>query len=56
MDQPSDEELRAFVGSLLSNFDQLISDPSVIADAIRDHRDTWVMLYHASLGFDVPDS
>jgi hypothetical protein len=54
--EPSDEELRTFVGSMLSNLDQLVSDSAVIDEAIREHREMWVMLYHASLGFDIPDS
>jgi hypothetical protein len=53
---PSHEELRAFVSSLLSNFDQLLDEPTVVEEAIREHRDMWVLLYRASLGFDVSDS
>jgi hypothetical protein len=52
--EPSYDELRAFVSSLLSNLDQL-KEPEVVDDAIRQHRDMWVMLYKASLGFDTPD-
>jgi hypothetical protein len=54
--EPSDEELRAFVGSMLSNLDQLVREPAVIDDAVREHREMWVLLYRASFGFDVPDS
>ena len=54
--EPSDEELRAFVGSMLSNLDRLLREPAVVDEAIREHREMWVLLYHASLGFDVPDS
>lgn len=50
--EPTDEELRAFVGSMLSNLDKLLREPDVIDEAIREHRETWVMLYHASAGFD----
>jgi hypothetical protein len=53
--EPSDEELRAFVGSMLSNLDRLVHEPDAIDEAIRERRDVWVMLYRASLGFDVPD-
>lgn len=53
--EPSDDELRAFVGSMLSNLDRLLREPDVIDEAIREQRDMWVMLYRASLGFDIPD-
>jgi hypothetical protein len=54
--EPSDEELRAFVDSMLSNLDRRLREPVVIDEAIREHREMWVMLYCASLGFDVHDS
>jgi len=54
--EPSDEELRAFVGSMLSNLDRLLREPAVIDEAIRDYREMWTLLYRASLGFDVPDA
>jgi hypothetical protein len=54
--EPSDDELRVFVGSMLSNLDRLLREPDVIDEAIREHRDMWVLLYHASSGFDLPDS
>jgi hypothetical protein len=54
--EPSDEELRPFVNSMLSNLDRLLREPDVLDEAIREHRELWVMLYRASLGFDVPDS
>jgi hypothetical protein len=54
--EPSDDELRAFVGSMLSNLDRLLREPDVIDESIREHRELWVQLYHASLGFDVHDS
>ena len=44
--EPTDEELRAFVNAMLSNFDKGLRDPEVIDEAIRDQRDLWVMLYH----------
>lgn len=53
--EPSDDELRAFVGSMLSNLDRLLREPDVIDEAIREQRDMWVMLYRTSLGFDIPD-
>ena len=53
---PSDEELRAFVESMLSNLDRILREPEVIEEAIRAHRDMWVKLYRASSGFDVHDS
>jgi hypothetical protein len=54
--EPSDEELRTFVGAMLSNLDRLLREHDVIDQAIREHRDMWVTLYRASLGFDLPDS
>ena len=54
--EPGDEELRAFVGSMLSNLDRHLREPDVIDEAIREHREMWVRLYRASLGFDVHDS
>jgi hypothetical protein len=55
-EEPSDEELRAFVDSMLSNLDRQLREPDVIDEAIREHRDMWVMLYRAGLGFDVPEA
>ncbi len=49
---PSEEELRAFVGSMLSNLDMLLREPEVIDQSIREHRDMWVRLYRAGMGFD----
>ena len=53
---PSNEELRAFVDSMLSNLDKHLREPEVVDEAIREHREMWVMLYRASLGFHVSDS
>ena len=50
---PSDEELRRFVDSMLSNLDKRLREPEVIDEAILAHRDMWVMLYHAAADFDV---
>ena len=54
--EPSDEELSAFVASMLSNLDKLLREPEVIDEAIRQNREVWVALYRASLAFDAPDS
>jgi hypothetical protein len=54
--EPSAEELRAFVDSMLSNFDRQLTEAAVIDETIREHRDMWVMLYRASLGFELDDS
>jgi hypothetical protein len=48
--EPTDEELRAFINAMLSNLDKRLREPEVIDEAIRDHRDTWVMLYRAAAG------
>ena len=53
--EPSDEELRAFVDSMLSNLDRRLRAADVIDEAIREHREMWVLLYRASLGFDLRD-
>lgn len=53
--EPTDEELREFVGSMLSNLDRTLREPSVIDEAIAEHREMWVMLYRASLDFDASD-
>lgn len=54
--EPTDEELRAFVDSMLSNLDRRLREPDVIDQAIRAHREMWVMLYRASQGFERSDS
>lgn len=54
--EPSDDELRAFVGAVLSNLDRFLPEPDVIDEAIRERREMWVLLYRASQGFDITDS
>ena len=54
--EPSDEELRAFVDPTLSNLDKHLREPAVIDDSLGERRAMWVMLYRASLGFDVPEA
>ncbi len=49
---PTDDELRVFVESMLSNLDKQLREPEVIDAAIRDHRDMWTRLYQAGLRFD----
>lgn len=53
---PSDEELHAFVQSMLSNLDRNLREPAVIDEAIREGREMWVLLYRATSGFDVQDA
>ena len=53
--EPTDEELRAFIDAMLWNVDKGIREPEVIDEAIRDHRDMWVMLYRASVDVDAVD-
>ena len=48
---PSDEELLAFVGAMLSNLDRELRDPDALKEAVAGNRAQWVMLYKASLGF-----
>ena len=40
---------------MLSNLDRQLREPDVLDEAIREHREMWVMLYRASLGFDRAD-
>ena len=54
--EPTDEELRAFINAMLSNVDKRLREPEVIDEAIRHHRERWVMLYHAALDADAPDA
>jgi hypothetical protein len=54
--EPSDEELRVFVQSLLSNFDRQLTEASVVDEAIDHHREMWTLLYRASMGFDVGEA
>jgi hypothetical protein len=53
---PSEEELRAFVEAALSNLDKQLREPAVIDEVLRERRELWVMLYRASLGFEVRDA
>jgi len=52
---PSEEELRGFVEVALSNLNKQLREPDVIDESLREHRKMWVMLYRASLGFEVRD-
>ena len=38
------------------DLDRQLREPDVLAQAINDNRELWVMLYHASLGFEVGES
>lgn len=50
--EPTDDELRAFIQSMLSNLDKQLREPEVIDEALREHRDMWARLYLSSSGFD----
>jgi hypothetical protein len=52
-DGPTDDELRDFVASMLSNLDKQLREPEVIEEAISAHRELWTKLYRAGLGFDI---
>ena len=54
--EPSDEELLEFVDLMLSNLDRELREPDVLAEAISDRREMWVMLYHLSRGFEEGES
>lgn len=53
---PTEEELRAFIDSMLSNLDGQLREPDVIEETLRHHHEMWTLLYRASSGFDVRDT
>ena len=53
--RPTEDDLRAFVVSMLSNLDKQLREPEVIDEAISSHRDMWARLYRASLGFEISE-
>ena len=54
--EPTDEELRAFVDSMLSNLDGRLREPDVIDESIRAHRQLWVVLYQAGVRSDMGEA
>jgi hypothetical protein len=54
--EPSDDELLEFVDLMLSNLDRELRAPDVLAKAVSDRREMWVMLYGLSRGFDHGES
>ena len=54
--EPSKEEMREFVQSMLSNLDKVLREPAVIDETIREHWEMWVSLYRAGAGFGAGDS
>ena len=54
--EPSDDELLQFVDLMLSNLDRELREPEVLAEAVSDRREMWVMLYRLSHGFEEGDS
>jgi hypothetical protein len=46
--EPTDAELLEFVDLLLSNLDRELREPDVLAEAVRERREMWVMLYRVS--------
>lgn len=46
--EPTDEELLEFIDLMLSNLDRELRAPDVLAEALRDRRELWVMLYQVS--------
>ena len=50
--EPSDDELLEFVDLMLSNLDRELREPDVLAEAVSERREMWVMLYRLSHGFD----
>ena len=54
--EPTDDELLEFVDLLLSNLDRELREPDVLAAAVRERRDMWVMLYRVSREFEDGES
>ena len=50
--EPTDDELLEFVDLLLSNLDRELREPDVLAEAVNDRRDMWLMLYRVSREFE----
>ena len=53
--KPTEDELRAFIESMLSNLDRQLREPEVIEEALRAHREMWETLYRASSDLDDRD-
>ena len=54
--EPTDDELLEFVDLMLSNLDRELREPDVLAQALSDRREMWVMLYRVSHGFEEGES
>jgi hypothetical protein len=54
--EPTDGELLEFVDLLLSNLDRELRGPDVLAEAVRERREMWVMLYRVSREFEDGES
>lgn len=54
--EPPDHELRAFAMSLLGKFGGLFTEEGIVAEAVREQRDLWVLLYRTDRdGIDFVD-
>jgi uncharacterized membrane protein len=54
--EPTDDELLEFVDLLLSNLDRELRSRAVLAEAISERREMWVMLYRVSREFEDGES
>jgi hypothetical protein len=54
--EPTDDELLEFVNLMLSNLDRELREPDVLAKAVSDRKEMWVMLYRLSHGFEDGES
>jgi hypothetical protein len=54
--EPTDDELLEFVDLMLSNLDQELREPDVLAEAISERREMWMMLYRVSREFEDGES
>ena len=50
--EPTDDELLEFIDLMLSNLDRELREPDVLAKALNERREMWVMLYRLSRGFE----
>jgi hypothetical protein len=54
--EPTEEELRAFIRSMLSSLDRQLREREVIDEALHSHREMWELIYRASQGLDPGDT
>ena len=54
---PSDDQLIAFAATLLGGRNQILADPEVLRESVREAHELWLTLYQAAeQAGDLPDS